>query len=74
MANTFYSLAAPAQTLGNTRSDWTVGSSSVGGTVMFEVNIENGTLSARQVVAALKKLARLFETRDAQVIPGGTVL
>jgi hypothetical protein len=55
-------------------SDWTVGTSSVGGTVMFEVNIEDATLSARQVAAALKRLAMLVETRNAQVIAVGTLL
>lgn len=74
MANHFYSLAAPSQTTEMVRSDWTVGTSSVGGTVMFEVNIEDNTLSARQVSDALKWLARLIELRDVQVVPGGTIL
>jgi hypothetical protein len=74
VANHFYSLAAPSQTTEMKNSDWTVGTSSVGGTVMFEVNIEDATLSARQVAAALKRLAMLVETRNAQVIAVGTLL
>ncbi len=74
MANHFYSLAAPSQTTQRNRADWTVGTSSVGGTVMFEVNIEDNTLQARQIAAALDYLADLFRTRDAQVVAPGTAL
>jgi hypothetical protein len=74
MANHFYSLPALSDTTRMKRSDWVVGTASVGGTVIFEVNIEDNTLSARQVSDALKWLARLAETRDFQVIAPGTLL
>lgn len=72
MANHFYSVVAPAQTMEHKKHNIVVGTATVGANVI-EVRIVDGALTAQQAREFLRWMANLIATRDTQVIATGTL-
>jgi hypothetical protein len=73
MADHFYSVSSVGKALRRQRSDITVATSAQSSNPI-ELRVTDGAVSSRQLYAFCEYLADLAAARDAQVIPGGTLL
>lgn len=72
MSDTFYSVAAVGQTMEMTTHNIVVAATTQ--TSSIELRITDGALNIAQARQFCERLANIFETRDQQVIPTGTIL